>query len=418
MGFELFIALRYLRSKRRNRFVSLITIISIAGVSVGVIALIVVMSVMTGFDNALRETIIGNRAHVTVFERARLTMPDPDQVMRDIETLDERIAASGPIIQVEALLKKNGVATGALVLGVDPDREREVTYLEENLGTSGGRQYGCGELPKEKEIILGYRLAQRLGATLGSEIAVITAKSTVRPIMGKSLGSQIWLRVSGISQARMSEFDQLYAFVDIPTARMISGREGVDAVHAKLTDPFAANEVVAKIEANTPYTAQTWYENQEAYFEALKQEKLAMFIILASIILVAAFNITSTLIMIVMEKRRDIGILRTLGASTGSILLIFVLEGLLIGLSGTVIGVSLGTCLAYYINPVASFLASLFGIDLFNSTIYYFDGIPVAIVPWDVFWITLSAVVLTFVSTIYPAWSAVRVNPVDALRYE
>ena len=143
-----------------------------------------------------------------------------------------------------------------------------------------------------------------------------------------------------------------------------------------------------------------------------------MFIILAFIVLVAAFNITSTLIMIVMEKRRDIGILRTLGASGPSILLLFILQGLMIGLSGTVLGAVLGTLFAYNLNPIAEFLAPLFGIDLFNSTIYYFDHIPVAVMPRDIMWITISAVVLTFMSTLYPAWSAVRVDPVDALRYE
>jgi len=416
--FETFVAARYLRSKRKNRFVSLITIISVAGVSVGVIALIVVMSVMTGFDIALRATIIGNRAHLTIVQRGGRQIEDVKGVIDQIESLCPEVIASGPVIQVQGLLLFHGNTEGAFIVGVDPEQEQHVTDLAENLTTHDGRSFGRGSLPGEKEIVLGYQLARRLGANIGSEITAVTAKDRVKPLQGMRNWSQIWLRVSGISHAKMSDFDTLYAFVDMPTARMLTGRPGSDAIHVKLTDPFLADKVAERIEANLPCRAQTWYESQEAFFGALEQEKLAMFIILVFIILVAAFNITSTLIMIVMEKRRDIGILRTLGSSGYSILQVFIIEGLMIGLSGTVIGVVAGTLLAYNLNPVAEFVAGLLGIDLFNSTIYYFDGIPVAVVPWDVAWITVSAVVLTFLSTLYPAWSAARVNPVDALRYE
>ncbi|HOV32285.1 MAG TPA: FtsX-like permease family protein, partial [Candidatus Hydrogenedens sp.] len=194
--------------------------------------------------------------------------------------------------------------------------------------------------------------------------------------------------------------------------------KGVDAIHVKLKDPFLANTVSQRIRENLSYRTRTWYEDQQAFFDALRQEKLAMFIILAFIVLVAAFNITSTLIMIVMEKRRDIGILRTLGASTKSILLTFILQGLFIGVLGTLIGLCIGIVLAWNINPLAQFIAKLLGWDLFNSTIYYFEGIPVAIVPFDVACIVISAIILTFLSTLYPAYSAARVNPVDAIRYE
>lgn len=422
MRFETFVALRYLSGKRKNRFISLISLISVAGVGVGVMALIIVMAVMTGFDNALRETIIGNRAHFTVLDPTSDTMVDYEKVIREVEALCPEVEASSPVVQILALLQnksgyKEDVGHGANITGVDPELESAVTELSENLTHNNGRQLGRGELPGDKEIVLGFILARNLGVLIGDKVSVLTHKKKVSPF-GMRPGQDFVLTVSGISQAKMHEFDSANGWVNLKTASKLNGKKGVDGIHCRIDDPFMAEEYKARIIDQTDYRVVTWYDNQMEFFEALRQEKFGMFIILVFIVLVAAFNITSTLIMMVMEKQRDIGILRTLGVSGGSILRLFMLEGLLIGLGGTFAGVLFGTILAYNLNPVAEFLAGIFGIDLFNSQIYYFDQIPVDVVPMDVLYITIASVILSFFSTLYPAWSASRLHPVDALRYE
>lgn len=422
MRFEAFVAARYLRGKRKNRFISLITLISVAGVSVGVIALIVVLSVMTGFQEALRETIIGNRSHLMVMDTFGTPFADPAAVRREIEEHCPEILASSPVTQIKGLIEhKTGsdsrLQEAGFILGIDPETETAVTQLAVNLTREGGRTFGTGRLPGDKEIVLGYTLAYNLRAGVGDVVAVYSPRQRVGPT-GLAF-RPVYLTVSGIAHTQMSEFDMYYGWVNMDTAEILTGFTGSEGVHAKLADPMAASLVAGAIERKFPnYRAVTWYESQQAFFDALKKEKFVMFIILTFIVLVAAFNISSTLIMVVMEKRRDIGILRTIGVSTRSVLLLFMIEGLFIGLGGTLIGVVGGWILAANINAVATGIADVFGIDLWDSTIYLFDRVPSKVVPADVATITISAVVLTFISTLYPAWSASRVDPVDALRHE
>ena len=401
--------MRYLRGKRKSRLLSLITVIAVAGVAVGVMALVVVMSVVSGFEQAFTEAIIGNRAHITV-QNTGSNIGAPDVLIERLASAVPEVVAASPVSQAEALLRNPAAKkaqSGGFVLGIDPERDQQVTCLGENLTRTGGRTHSEGRLPGAGEIVLGYRLAEKLQAGIGTRIKVATDRS-----QGLSL------TVCGIAQARLADLDSYYAFTTIETVSRLTGQDGAQAIQCRLRDPMAASAVARKIEDALGVVAFTWHESQQEFFMMLQQNKSVLFVILVFIVLVASFNIASTLIMMVIEKRQDIGVLRTIGVSGLSVLMVFILEGLLIGLVGTGLGVVAGSILAFNIDPLSQGLAWMMGLGSFRPEIYQLDRLPAAIDVADIAVIAVSATILTLISTIYPAWSASRLNPIDALRRE
>ncbi|MCC6487816.1 MAG: ABC transporter permease, partial [Candidatus Hydrogenedentes bacterium] len=243
MRFEAYVALRYLRGKRKSRFVSLITLISVAGVSVGVMALLVVMGVMTGFDEELTASIMGNNAHLQVFDPFGNTLEDPDAAIAELRENFPEVLAASPIISIKAVMRRSQTTAqdyeAGFVIGIDPERETQVTQLADNLTKKRGRQMGAGALPGKDEIVLGWVLANNIGVYIGDQVAVITPSDSPSPFGRISMQAK-WLTVSGISQAQMQEFDSVYAYVTLETAERIRGQKGVDAVHCTLKNPIEA----------------------------------------------------------------------------------------------------------------------------------------------------------------------------------
>ncbi|MGB9497679.1 MAG: lipoprotein-releasing ABC transporter permease subunit [Dissulfuribacterales bacterium] len=428
MTYEWFIALRYLRAKRKQAFISLITFISISGVAVGVMALIVVIAVMTGFENHLRTKILGINSHILVksYEGAFGNMESVRQkvlgvtisrndhlngLLNIIRGKDGAVTVTDatPLVYVQALLSSGRAVSGAAIRGIDPVSVAGVFRLGEIIRGEGLVAFenynGRGTPP----ILLGKELARNLDVTVGQPIQVVLPSGTVTPI--GMLPKIRTFRVTGISTTGMYEYDASLAFIPIKAAQRLLGLgDKVHGLEVKVSDIYAANGLAAAIQKRLgfPFWTSDWQQMSRNLFSALKLEKLAMFIILTLIVLVAAFNIVSTLIMMVMEKNQDIAILKTLGAMDSNILRIFVYNGLLVGLTGTVLGVLGGTGLC--------FLLSRYKFIKIPSEVYYTDTLPILLHISDVAIISVSAILICFFATIYPARQASRVNPSEALR--
>ncbi|RMF87054.1 MAG: lipoprotein-releasing ABC transporter permease subunit [Nitrospinota bacterium] len=406
MPYELEISLRYLQSKRKQMFISLITWISIGGVTVGVMTLIIVLAVMSGFEKDLRGKILGTNSHVVVLEHGNKGMARYQEVQKQVEQVPHVVAVT-PFIYSQVMLTSESNVSGVVIRGIDPQQEGKVTDLVRNL-RAGSLDRLEGEKPG---ILLGKELAKVLQAFIGQEITVVSPLGRSTPV--GMVPHMKKFRVAGIFDTGMFEYDYNLAYIALSEAqKFFRLGDRVTGLEVKIDDIYRAREVARAIEARLgyPYWTRDWMEMNRNLFSALKLEKITMFIILVLIVLVAAFNIVSTLIMMVMEKNRDIAILKSMGATRQSIMKIFMAEGLIIGVTGTLLGIGGG-----YL--VCRLLEKYQFIKL-PSDVYYLDRLPVNMQGLDFLLVSLAAILISFLATLYPAWNASRLNPVEVLRYE
>lgn len=416
MAYEWFISLRYLRAKRKQTFISIISFISIAGVTLGVAALILVLAVMTGFTDGVRQQILGNVPHVLI-QKFGGGLENPDELVAAAKQIPQVVSAT-PFVSKEAMLLSQGNVAAVKVKGVGAQHkiftqqlltvdERPIldSFFDINAARPG--------------IILGIDTATSIGVTVGDIINVIPPMFTITPF--GMIPKMKPFRVVGIFEKQSSLVDSFYAYIPLKVAQKFFDSEGVVSGIELTVDRFDEAPAVAAELAKQftfPYVIRPWQSIYGSFLSALRLEKLGLFIVLGIIVLVAAFNIATTLIMIVMEKSRDIAILRAMGANAHSIMKIFILEGVIIGTVGTGLGTALGVLLAHYADAVIKFLERTFGIRIFDQAVYGMKHFPSDIVVTDVVAVMIMAMTISLLATIYPAWRASKMDPAEALRYE
>jgi lipoprotein-releasing system permease protein len=418
MRYEWFIGLRYLKAKRKQTFISIITIISIIGVMVGVMALIVVLAVMSGFEKTLKEKILGTQAHLVLLKASQEGMDHYEEVAKKVQAV-KGVVFVAPFIFNQVMLSSESNVSGVVIKGIDPDRVGKVTELAHNM--KAGRLQDLKETGESDSsgIILGVELAKHLGVSLNDAIQVISPLGTMTP-MGM-MPKMKRFRVVGIFYSGMYEYDNTMAYVSLEGAQKFFGMGArVTGIEIKTNDIYKVKEIGKDIRQKMgfPFWTKDWMEMNRNLFSALKLEKIAMFIILVLIVLVAAFNIISTLIMVVMEKHKDIAILKSMGAPSKEILKIFVIEGGVIGVVGTVFGTLLGLGAAFNLEKITGFVENLFGFKILASDVYYIDKLPSQVNPLDIALIVMTAILISLLATLYPSWRASRLDPDEALRYE
>lgn len=407
LPYQIFIALRYLKSKKKHRGVSVNTAISIGGVAVGVMALLVVLSVMSGFHQDLQKKILGANAHVIIRDY-KTSMSRYNEVYERLKN-EKDVVSYAPFVLGQVMVSSGSRAHGVFLRGIDPEREAKTTEILSYI-----KEGDFNSISEDKDlpgIILGKELASNLGVFVGDRINIISPMGEIGP-MGM-LPKVKQFRVIALFRIGMYEYDSNLVLTHIRPAQDFFGmKDTITGIELRLDDIYKAPEVKKKLQEKLgfPYYILDWMQMNRNLFSALKLEKFAMFIILVLIILVASFNIISNLIMNVIEKSREIAILKAIGATNKGIMIIFMLQGLFIGLIGTVIGIFGGYSLGYILNK--------YQIIKLPADVYYLSHLPIKMQLIDFIAVSLSAVIITFLSTLYPAWQAAKLNPVEPLRYE
>ena len=422
MAFEFFVSLRHLKAKREQKFISLNTWISIGGVALGVMALIVVIAVMSGFGKDLRDKILGTNSHIVITNINQSGMDNFEFVLKKVMEV-KGVEAAGPFILNQVMLTFGDNSSGVVIRGVDPNRGAMVSDLEKNMVRGEiavlRKNKNVSSGPYREKIILGKELAHKLGVQMDDTVSMVAPASHLTP-MGLIPKIKLY-KVVGLFESGMFEYDSSLAFVSIQSAqKFFSMNEKVSGIEIRVDDIDHADKIAESLQESLgfPYYARDWMRMNKNLFSALRLEKIVMFIILILIILVAAFNIVSTLFMVVMEKTKEIAILKSMGASRASIMKIFSFQGLIIGVTGTLIGCIGGLAIVPNLNDIVGFIENLFGITAFPSDVYYLDKLPSEIQYLDSFLIVVFSIAICFLASLYPAWRASRMDAVDGLRYE
>ena len=408
MPYELQIALRYLLAKRRQVFISVITLVSTLGVTVGVLALVIALAIMTGLQQELQDRLLGAMAHVNVFKTGGM-----DDYHAEIERLKQvpEIVAAAPAVYGKALVATDrGDPMFITVKGVDPALERDVTEVAGAM--TGGRfeditARGEDDLPG---IVIGHDLAGAVGAFVGDTVTLITPQGPLSP-MGMMPGQRRF-RVVGTFRVGLLDFDSAYGFVSLELAQRLTNKSGVDHLEARVVDIYRAPDISESIPGRLggEYLSTDWADLNRTLYSALYLEKIAMGLGIGLIVAVAALNIVASLILLVMEKTRDIAILKTMGASARSVMLIFLIQGVVIGTIGTVVGALLGAGIAY--------LLDTYRMISIPGDVYQVTYLPFRVLPWDLVTVVVGGFLVCFVATLYPSRQAAKLDPAQALRYE